>query len=117
MTAVFRGYTFYNRIVCQWYADNLWNETFTYQVTGSDGQKGQAAGFLIYAASVAGQLGMDGNAVEVISYNGAASLFGHDKITINESVRSRDGTVSDRCLCAADSCGLGRLDRRKAGGM
>lgn len=100
MTAVFRGYTFYNRIVCQWYADNLWNETFTYQVTGSDGQKGAAAGFLIYAASVAGQLGMDGNAVEVISYNGAASLFGHDKITINESVRSREE------LYQTDACAL-----------
>lgn len=39
MTAVCREYTFYNRIVCQWYADHLWDETYTYQVIGTKYQE------------------------------------------------------------------------------
>ena len=100
MTAVFRGYTFYNRIVCQWYADNLWNEAFTYRVIGTGGQKDAAAGLLAFAASAAGQMGMNGNALGYAVSDGAASLLGQYKVTVIESVRSREE------LYQTDACSL-----------
>jgi len=51
MTAVHRGYTFYNRIVCQWYADNLWEETYTYHIHGTGYQEKAVESLLPFAGA------------------------------------------------------------------
>ncbi len=62
MTAVCRDYTFYNRIVCQWYAENLWNETWTYRIAESGGQETAVETLLSMASGTVSCLGA-GNAL------------------------------------------------------
>lgn len=68
MTAVCRDYTFYNRIVCQWYADNLWEETYPYEVIGTKYQEKALRQLQSLAGGTVDFLGMGGaslmNAVE-----------------------------------------------------
>ncbi|MCI8551270.1 MAG: hypothetical protein HFI68_11920 [Lachnospiraceae bacterium] len=60
MTAVCRDYTFYNRIVCQWYADNLWEETYPYEVIGTKYQEKALKQLQSLAGGTVDFLGMGG---------------------------------------------------------
>lgn len=90
MTAVFRGYTFYNRVVCQWYADHLWNETYTYQIMDAASQQPISDLLLNAAGTAADWLGTGGSslipAVEGLEEN----LSGQYKTVVILNTRVRE---------------------------
>ncbi len=97
MTAVYRGYTFYNRVVCEWYAENLWEETWTYRMAGTENQE--------KAAEAA--LSMAGKALSLLSGEGA---FGAGTEALKAALKGRYrptailGKRSAKELYPTDSC-------------
>ncbi len=89
MTAVFRNYTFYNRIMCQWYADNLWNETCRYQVIGTSRQESAATEILSFVESAADCFGVSGGALGSALSGSTAALEGKYQVTVVMSNRPR----------------------------
>lgn len=90
MTAVCRDYTFYNRIVCQWYADNLWEETYTYQVIGTKYQEKALDQLLPMAGAAADFLGLSGlTLADAVEYAGSVP-DGRYKVAVILRNRSRD---------------------------
>lgn len=89
MTAVCREYTFYNRIVCQWYADNLWEETYAYQVIGTKYQE-RAVDQLISFSGAAGALGLSGTSLAGAVVHAKDALDGKYRVAVVLKNRSRD---------------------------
>ena len=90
MTAVYRGYTFYNRIVCQWYAENLWKETYTYQVVGTKYQEKAVEKLLSLAAGAADLLGNGSAVLTEAVENTETALDGQYRVTVILKNRPRE---------------------------
>ncbi len=89
MTAVCRGYTFYNRIVCQWYADNLWDETYGYQVIGTKYQE-KALDQLLSFSGAAGFLGLSGPSLADAAEYAGNALDGKCRVAVVLRNRPRE---------------------------
>lgn len=90
MTAVFRNYTFYNRIVCQWYADNLWNESITYQITGRNPQQSASEFLLPAAGAAADMLGVGGASLMTAMEGAEKVLESQYRVTVILDNRPRE---------------------------
>ena len=90
MTAVCREYTFYNRIVCQWYADHLWEETYAYEVIGTKYQEKAMDQLLPFSGAAADFLGLCGTSLADAVEHAGNSLDGKCKVAVVLKNRSRD---------------------------
>lgn len=90
MTAVCRDYTFYNRIVCQWYADHLWDETYTYQVIGTKYQEKAVEQLLPMTGAAADFLGLSGASFADAVEHAGNVLDGKCKVAVVLKNRSRE---------------------------
>lgn len=90
MTAVFRSYTFYNRIVCQWYADNLWNESYTYKIAGTISQKSAAEAILPAMGTAVDFLGIRGTGLSTALENTENVLDSQYKVMVILENRPRE---------------------------
>ena len=89
MTAVCRNYTFYNRIMCQWYADHLWDVTYTYQVIGTKYQE-KAVEQLLPMLRVADFLGLSGASLSDAARQAGNALDGKCKVAVVLKNRPRE---------------------------
>ncbi|QNM04576.1 C39 family peptidase [Qiania dongpingensis] len=90
MTAVCRNYTFYNRILCQWYADNLWNETYSYRIAGIQFQKSAVEFLLPSAGAAADWLGAGGISLSNVFEGTGAALDSQYKVVVILENKPRD---------------------------
>lgn len=90
MTAVYRNYTFYNRIVCQWYAENLWNETYHYEVIGTKYQEKAMDWLLPLSGLAADCLGLGGTSLSNAVEQTGNTLDGRCKVTVVLKNRPRE---------------------------
>ena len=90
MTAVYRDYTFYNRYVCEWYADNLLDETLCYAEDDNSDEESAAGLMILGAGFYAGLGGLDGRVYIAWSsaLAGLAGQFSSGHYTVETLSRS-----------------------------
>ncbi|MCI8504702.1 MAG: hypothetical protein HFI67_00745 [Lachnospiraceae bacterium] len=90
MTAVCREYTFYNRIVCQWYADHLWEQTYTYDVVGTKYQEKAIDQLLPFSGAAADFLGLSSTSLADAVEHAGDALRGKCRVAVILRNRSRE---------------------------